>query len=246
MPSRERLTTHAIAKAYHGRTVVQDVSLEVAAGEIVGLLGPNGAGKTTTFYIIVGLIRPQAGTVRLNETVLTQLPMHQRARRGIAYLPQEPSIFRRMTVEENILAILEIFPRSRTETKDKLEKLLEQFGLTSIRQAKGFSLSGGERRRVELARLLATSPRFILLDEPFTGIDPIMVREVQNFIFFLKQQEIGVLVTDHRVRETLEITDRAYIMHDGRILQSGTPQALVESPEVKQIYLGEHFSFGDR
>lgn len=246
MVSRGKLTTHSIAKLYHGRAVVQDVTLEVKAGEIVGLLGPNGAGKTTTFYIIVGLIRPQVGTVCLDGTVLTPLPMHKRARLGIAYLPQEPSIFRRMTVEENILAILETLPGRRSERNEKLEKLLEQFGLNDIRQAHGYSLSGGERRRVELARLLATSPRFILLDEPFTGIDPIMVKEIQNFIFFLKEQGIGVLVTDHRVHETLEITDRAYIMYGGRILQSGSPQVLVENPEVKQIYLGEHFSFYGR
>jgi lipopolysaccharide export system ATP-binding protein len=244
--SRGKLTTHAIAKTYHGRVVVQDVSLEVGAGEIVGLLGPNGAGKTTTFYIIVGLIRPQAGTVCLDGTVLTPLSMHKRARLGIAYLPQEPSIFRRMTVEENILAILETLPGRRSERNEKLEKLLEQFGIEGIRKAYGYSLSGGERRRVELARLLATSPRFILLDEPFTGIDPIMVKEIQNFIFFLKEQDVGVLVTDHRVHETLEITDRAYIMCGGRILQSGSPQVLVENPQVKQIYLGEHFSFYGR
>jgi lipopolysaccharide export system ATP-binding protein len=228
---------------YHGRYVVQDVSIHVRAGEIVGLLGPNGAGKTTTFYIIVGLIRPQRGIVRLDNTALTHLPMHRRARLGIGYLPQEPSIFRKLTVEENILAILETLPLSRTELQRRVTSLLEEFALTELRQTKGYALSGGERRRVELARLLATSPRFILLDEPFTGIDPIMVGEIQTFIFYLKQQGIGILVTDHRVRETLEITDRAYIMHAGRVLQSGTPQELVESTEVKQIYLGERFSF---
>lgn len=240
------LTTHAIAKTYRGRAVVRDVSLRVGAGEIVGLLGPNGAGKTTTFYIMVGLIQPQSGTVCLDGTVLTRLPMHQRARLGLAYLPQEPSIFRGMTVADNLLAILETLPGRRYERREKLEKLLEQFGLGDLRQAHGYSLSGGERRRVELARLLATSPRFILLDEPFTGIDPIMVKEIQNFIFSLKEQGIGVLVTDHRVQETLEITDRAYIMYGGRILQSGSPQTLVENSQVKQIYLGEDFSFYGR
>lgn len=236
------LATHAISKTYRGRRVVQDVSLYVRTGEIVGLLGPNGAGKTTTFYIIVGLIRPDGGGVCLDDRELTSLPMHQRARSGIGYLPQESSIFRKMTVVENILAILETLPLSRAERRQRVASLLEDFALTDICDMPGYALSGGERRRVELARLLATCPRFVLLDEPFTGIDPIMVGELQTFIFRLKQQGIGILVTDHRVRETLEITDRAYIMHAGRILQSGTPQELVESREVKEIYLGERFS----
>jgi lipopolysaccharide export system ATP-binding protein len=217
----------------------------VNPGEIVGLLGPNGAGKTTTFYIIVGLVQPHSGTVCLDGQALTHLPMHRRARLGIGYLPQEPSIFRKLTVEENILAILEIRPMNRAAQLERVEVLLEEFSLTDLRKAKGYVLSGGERRRVELARLLATSPRFVLLDEPFTGIDPIMVNELQTFIFRLKRQGIGVLMTDHRVRETLEITDRAYIMHAGCVLQSGAPQELVESPEVKQIYLGERFSFSN-
>jgi len=236
------LATEAVAKTYRGRSVVQEVSLQVNAGEIVGLLGPNGAGKTTTFYIVVGLIRPDAGKVYLDGRSLTSLPMHKRARLGIGYLPQEPSIFRKMTVEENILAILETLPWRRSQRRGRAEALLEEFNLAPLRHTKGYALSGGERRRVELARLLAISPRYILLDEPFTGIDPIMVQEIQSFIFNLKQRGIGIFITDHRVRETLEITDRAYIMHAGRILQSGTPQELVESREVKEIYLGERFS----
>ena len=236
------LATHAVSKTYRGRTVVRDVSMEVKAGEIVGLLGPNGAGKTTTFYIVVGLVQPNGGKVCLDGVPLTLMPMHQRARQGIGYLPQEASIFRKMTVEENILAILEALPCSRSEKAQRAEELLTEFDLTTLRRMKGYTLSGGERRRVELARLLASSPRFALLDEPFTGIDPIMVGEVQTLIFHLKKRGIGVLITDHRVRETLEITDRAYIMHEGRILKSGVPQELIESSEVKQVYLGERFS----
>ena len=236
------LATHAVSKTYRGRTVVRDVSMEVKTGEIVGLLGPNGAGKTTTFYIVVGLVQPNEGKVCLDGVPLTSMPMHQRSRQGIGYLPQEASIFRKMTVEENILAILEALPRSRSEKAQRTEELLIEFNLTALRRMKGYTLSGGERRRVELARLLASSPRFALLDEPFTGIDPIMVGEVQTLIFHLKERGIGVLITDHRVRETLEITDRAYIMHEGRILKSGVPQELIESTEVKQVYLGERFS----
>ncbi len=242
MTNASTLTTRALAKSYRGRRVVDDVSLDVRAGEIVGLLGPNGAGKTTTFYIVVGLIRPDAGTVYLDGESLTALAMHQRAHRGIGYLAQEPSIFRRLTVEDNLKAIVETLSMSRAQQRERVRKLLDEFNLTALREVKGYALSGGERRRVELARLLVTSPRFILLDEPFTGIDPIMVQEIQNFIFRLKQQGIGIFITDHRVRETLEITDRAYIMHAGRILQSGAPQELVESHEVKEIYLGERFS----
>ncbi len=243
MTNAKTLTTVAISKSYRGRRVVDDVNLEVKAGEIVGLLGPNGAGKTTTFYMVVGLIRPDAGTVYLDGRPLTALAMHQRAHLGIGYLSQEPSIFRKLTVEDNLRAIVETLSLSRTERRKRIQALLEEFNLTALRDIKGYALSGGERRRVELARLLVTSPQFILLDEPFTGIDPIMVQEIQSFIFRLKQQGIGIFITDHRVRETLEITDRAYIMHAGRILQSGVPQELVESREVKEIYLGEHFSF---
>jgi lipopolysaccharide export system ATP-binding protein len=237
------LSTQSISKMYHRRWVVQDVSIQVGAGEIVGLLGPNGAGKTTTFYMIVGLIRPYSGTVCLDGQILTRLPMHQRARLGIGYLPQDASIFRKLTVEENILAVLEMLEMRHADRLRKVDRLLEEFSLQELRKTKGYTLSGGERRRVELARLLALAPRFVLLDEPFAGIDPIMVNEIQTFIFRLKQQGVGVLMTDHRVRETLEITDRAYIIHEGRVLQSGIPQELVESPEVKQIYLGEGFSF---
>lgn len=235
------LATQAITKTYQGRPVVRDVSLEVRAGEIVGLLGPNGAGKTTTFYIVVGLVRPDAGAVSLDGQVLTSLAMHQRARLGIGYLPQEPSIFRNMTVEENLLAILEMLAFARVERQERVATLLAEFNLTALRRVKGYALSGGERRRVELARLLVTSPRYVLLDEPFTGIDPLMVGELQRFIFRMKQQGVGIFITDHRVRETLEITDRAYIMHAGCILQSGIPQELVESQEVREIYLGDRF-----
>ena len=236
------LTTHAIWKTYRGRAVVQDVSIEVQAGEIVGLLGPNGAGKTTTFYMVVGLIRPDKGTVCMEGRALTHLPMHQRARLGIGYLPQEASIFRKMTVAENILAILETVSSSRAERLRRLEELLTEFRLTVLRDTPGQTLSGGERRRVELARLLATSPRFVLLDEPFTGIDPIMVNDIQTFVCSLKEKGIGILITDHRVQETLQITDRAYILHDGCVLYSGTPGELVENAAVKQIYLGEGFN----
>ena len=237
------LAAQAITKTYRGHPVVRDVSLTVDEGEIVGLLGPNGAGKTTTFYIVVGLVQPDAGTVSLDGRSLTSLAMHQRARLGIGYLPQEPSIFRNMTAEENLVAILETLALDRAARQERIETLLAEFNLTALRCVKGYALSGGERRRVELARLLVTSPRYILLDEPFTGIDPIMVGELQRLIFRLKRQGIGIFITDHRVRETLEITDRAYIMHAGCILQSGIPQELVESREVREIYLGERFSF---
>ena len=236
------LTTDGLAKSYRGRRVVDEVSLSVNAGEIVGLLGPNGAGKTTTFYIVVGLIQPDAGTVYLDGQPLTRLAMHERAHVGIGYLAQEPSIFRKLSVADNLKAIAETLPLSRAQQRERVRVLLDEFDLTALSNVRGYALSGGERRRVELARLLVTSPRFILLDEPFTGIDPIMVQEIQTFIFRLKQQGIGIFITDHRVRETLEITDRAYIMHAGRILQSGSPQELVESREVKEIYLGERFS----
>ena len=221
---------------------MQDVSIDVKAGEIVGLLGPNGAGKTTTFYMVVGLIRPDKGTVCLEGRALTHLPMHQRARLGIGYLPQEASIFRNMTVAENILAILETVSGNRAERLRRLEELLTEFRLTALQDTPGQALSGGERRRVELARLLTTSPRFVLLDEPFTGIDPIMVNDIQTFVGALKEKGIGILITDHRVQETLKITDRAYILHDGCVLYDGTPKELVENAEVKELYLGEGFS----
>lgn len=241
-PAAGILTACALAKIYRGRAVIEDVSLYIRTGEIVGLLGPNGAGKTTTFYTIVGLIQPHTGTVSLDDREITRLPMHQRARMGIGYLPQEASVFRKMTVEENIQAILETVSSNRTEQYHQREMLLTEFHLETIRKTRGYALSGGERRRVELARLLATSPRFVLLDEPFTGIDPIMIEELQEFIFRLKERGIGVLITDHRVRETLQIIDRAYIMHGGHILKSGTPRELIENIEVKQIYLGQSFS----
>ena len=241
-PSPGHLTTHAIWKTYRGRAVVQDVSIAVKAGEIVGLLGPNGAGKTTTFYMVVGLIRPDKGTVCLAGRALTHLPMHQRARLGIGYLPQEASIFRKMTVAENILAILETVSGNRARRLRQLEGLLTEFRLTGLRDTPGQALSGGERRRVELARLLATFPRFVLLDEPFTGIDPIMVSDIQTFVCSLKEKGIGILITDHRVQETLKITDRAYILHDGCVLYDGTPEELVDNAEVRQIYLGEGFN----
>jgi lipopolysaccharide export system ATP-binding protein len=240
---QKMLTAQSLCKTYHSRPVVHDVSLTVRTGEIVGILGPNGAGKTTIFYILAGLIRPNSGNVCLDGRPLTHLPMHRRARLGIGYLPQEPSIFRRMSVRDNLWAILETRPYGHIERLQRLEALLEEFGLMTLRHVMGQALSGGERRRVELARLLATTPQFILLDEPFTGIDPIMVREIQSLISYLRRIGLGILITDHRVRETLEITDRAYVIHAGRILRSGTPQELVESPEVKKIYLGEEFAF---
>jgi lipopolysaccharide export system ATP-binding protein len=240
---QKMLSTHSLFKTYYAQSVVCDVTLQVQKGEIVGLLGPNGAGKTTIFYIIAGLVQPDSGDVCIDGIPLTRLPMHRRARLGIGYLPQEPSVFRRMSVEDNLWAILETRSYSHAERLRRMAILLEEFGLRTLRHVKGHALSGGERRRVELARLLATTPRFILLDEPFTGIDPIMVREIQVLISHLKSKGLGILITDHRVRETLEITDRAYVIHAGCILRSGTPQELVESPEVKKIYLGEEFTF---
>ncbi len=213
-------------------------------GEVVGLLGPNGAGKTTTFHIIVGLTSPDSGRVLLNGNDITRLPMYQRARNGISYLPQEPSVFRKLTVEENILAILETLPLSWHERRQRLESLLEQLGLEKVRKSRGDTLSGGERRRVEIARSLVISPSFILLDEPFSGIDPLAVLDIQQIIAELKRTGIGVLVTDHNVRETLMVTDRAYIINNGNIFRSGTPEALSQDPEVKRVYLGETFSFG--
>ena len=236
-----RLAALGLVKSYHRRRVVDEVSLTIAGGEVVGLLGPNGAGKTTTFYMLVGLTRPDAGQVRLNDTDITAIPLYQRARIGIGYLPQEPSVFRGLTVEENILAVLELQRLSRGERQLKATELLVEFGLDRCRGRLATTLSGGERRRVEIARALATSPTFLLLDEPFAGIDPIMLAELQQLVSQLKARGLGVLITDHRVRETLEITDRAYIIHHGRILESGTPQALAENAQVIQTYLGERF-----
>ena len=236
------LQTEDLTKSYRGRKIVDDLCLEVRRGEVVGLLGPNGAGKTTTFSIMVGLVSPDAGKVLLDGADLTQMPMYQRARLGVSYLPQEPSIFRKLTVEENLLAVLETLSVPWRERRERLEMLLEQFGLVAVRYNRGYMLSGGERRRVEIARSLVISPHFILLDEPFSGIDPITVMDIQRLIAQLKESGIGILVTDHNVRETLRVTDRAYIINNGRIFRSGTPYELGTDPEVKRIYLGERFA----
>jgi lipopolysaccharide export system ATP-binding protein len=239
----QTLATDEISKSYRGRRVVNGVSLRISQGEVVGLLGPNGAGKTTSFYMIVGLTPPDNGRVLLDENDISTVPMYLRARNyGISYLPQEPSIFRKLTVEENILAVLEAQPISWHERRERLEKLIDQLGLGVIRRNRGYALSGGERRRVEIARCLCISPSFMLLDEPFSGIDPIAVLDLQKIIFDLKASGIGVLVTDHNVRETLSVTDRAYIINEGRIFRTGTPEQLGNDIEVKKIYLGESFS----
>ncbi|HTR26981.1 MAG TPA: LPS export ABC transporter ATP-binding protein [Terriglobales bacterium] len=237
------LATDEIGKTYRGRRVVNGVSLRVLQGEVVGLLGPNGAGKTTSFYAIVGLIPPDTGRVLYDEEDITNVPMYLRARQyGISYLPQEASIFRKLTVEENILAVLEAQPISWHERREKAETLIDQLGLEHIRQNRGYALSGGERRRVEIARSLCINPTFILLDEPFSGIDPIAVLDLQKIISDLRASGIGILITDHNVRETLSVTDRAYIINEGRIFRSGTPEQLGGDPEVRRIYLGESFS----
>jgi lipopolysaccharide export system ATP-binding protein len=235
------LRTHELTKSYGGRTVVRGVSLEVASGEVVGLLGPNGAGKTTIFYMTVGLTAPDSGRVLLDGTDVTGDPMYVRARKGIGYLPQEPSIFRGLTVEQNILAILETLPLDGKARRARLPELLAELGLTPLATAPAYTLSGGERRRVEITRALAVSPLFILLDEPFAGIDPIAVADIQKIIFHLKERGIGVLITDHNVRETLRITDRTYIVRDGVILRSGTPAGLAADEDVRRIYLGTDF-----
>ena len=237
------LRTDGIGKSYGEREVVRGVSLEIAQGEVVGLLGPNGAGKTTSFYMIVGLVRPDAGRVSVDDADITRLPMYLRARKyGISYLPQEPSVFRKLTVEENILAVLEAREFNYALRRTRTETLIEQLSLGHVRGTRGFALSGGERRRVEIARCLAIEPAFILLDEPFSGIDPIAVLDLQEIIFGLKRSGIGVLITDHNVRETLVVTDRAYIINEGQIFRAGTPGELGRDPEVKRIYLGEKFS----
>ena len=239
------LATDSIGKSYGGREVVRGVSVEIRQGEVVGLLGPNGAGKTTSFYMIVGLVRPDAGRILADGEDISRLPMYLRARNyGISYLPQEPSVFRKLTVEENILAVLEAQSLYWEERRARTEKLIEQLNLGQIRKTRGYALSGGERRRVEIARCLSIQPSFILLDEPFSGIDPIAVLDLQEIIFDLKASGIGVLITDHNVRETLSVTDRAYIINEGRIFRSGTPGELGRDPEVKRVYLGEGFSFG--
>jgi lipopolysaccharide export system ATP-binding protein len=236
-----KLHTDNLVKFYSKRKVVNGVSIYLDSGEIVGLLGPNGAGKTTTFYMITGLISPNGGKVLLDDTDITRLPMYRRARKGIGYLPQEASIFRKLTVAENIMAILEYMPMSRKERKDRLAELLKDLDVEHIADSKGYNLSGGERRRVEIARALVTQPKFILLDEPFSGIDPITVEEIQKIIHRLKDKGLGILVTDHNVRETLSITDRAYIIYEGEILKSGSAEFLANDPEARQLYLGEKF-----
>src|SRR5580698_9583280 len=239
----QKLETVEICKSYRGRRVVHDVSVYVNPGEIVGLLGPNGAGKTTSFYMVVGLISPDSGKVVLDGVDLTGMPMFQLAKHGISYLPQEASVFRKLTVEENLMAILQTRRMSGRERRDKMNNLIDQMGLGTVRRSKGFVLSGGERRRVEIARSLAIDPSFLLLDEPFSGIDPIQVLELQRIILDLKRDGLGILVTDHNVRETLSVTDRAYIINEGKIFRSGSPDDLAADPEVKRVYLGESFQF---
>jgi lipopolysaccharide export system ATP-binding protein len=239
----QKLSTDEIGKSYKGRQVVRGVSVHVSQGEVVGLLGPNGAGKTTSFYMIVGLIAPDSGRVLADGEDITRVPMYMRARQyGISYLPQEPSVFRKLTVEENILAVLEVQNVSREMRRSRTEKLIEQLNLGTIRKTRGYALSGGERRRVEIARCLCIQPSFILLDEPFSGIDPIAVLDLQEIIFDLKASGIGVLITDHNVRETLSVTDRAYVINEGKIFADGTPDQLGNDAEVRRLYLGEGFS----
>jgi len=240
--SADSLSAVNLQKTYGRRRVVDDVSLFVEHGEVVGLLGANGAGKTTTFYMMTGLESAEKGKIFLNGQDVTKLPMYLRARLGLGYLPQEPSIFRKMSAEQNILAVLETMKLSRTARFARLEELLTEFGVTHVRRTRGDALSGGERRRVEIARCLATEPQIILLDEPFAGIDPIAIDDIREIILYLKRQGIGILITDHNVRETLGITDRAYIMAEGKILRSGAPAELVEDPDVRRLYLGERFS----
>jgi lipopolysaccharide export system ATP-binding protein len=236
-----KLQAVELNKSYRGRKVVDDVELEIGQGEVVGLLGPNGAGKTTTFYILVGLARPDSGRVLLNGEEITDLPMYLRARSGISYLPQEPSVFRQLTCEQNLLAVLETLPLSPEQQRDRLEELLVQMGLETVRTSKAYMLSGGERRRLEIARSLTLEPSFILLDEPFSGIDPLTVKDLQEIIRELAKSGIGVLITDHNVRETLTVTDRAYILKSGKIFRKGRPEDLSNDPEVRRVYLGDHF-----
>ena len=240
--SADSLSAFNLQKTYGRRRVVDDVSIFVGHGEVVGLLGANGAGKTTTFYMMTGLERAEAGRIYLNSQDVTSLPMYLRARLGLGYLAQEPSIFRKMSAEQNILAVLETMKMKRAARFERLEELLEEFGIAHVRKTRGDALSGGERRRVEIARCLATEPQFILLDEPFAGIDPIAIDDIREIILYLKNQGIGILITDHNVRETLGITDRAYIMAEGKILRSGKPAELVEDADVRRLYLGERFS----
>ena len=236
-----RLAARGLCKTYRGRQVVHEVDLELASGEVVGLLGPNGAGKTTSFYMVVGLVRPDAGDVFLNDHPLTDLPMFQRARMGLSYLPQEASVFRKLTVEQNLLAILETVESDRVARQERKDRLLNDFRLTHVAGSYGYALSGGERRRVEIARALVLEPKFILLDEPFAGIDPISVLDIQDLIVALKERGIGVLISDHNVRETLGVCERAYILNEGCILEEGTPDEIAASPRARAIYLGEKF-----
>lgn len=236
------LRTDNLVKSFKGRTVVAGVSISLEAGEVVGLLGPNGAGKTTTFYMVLGLLKPDRGQVILNGEDVTDLPVYKRARKGLGFLPQEPSIFRKLTVEQNVMAILEILDLSEEERRQRLESLLQELDLTHLAKSKAYTLSGGERRRAEITRALVTSPNFMLLDEPFAGIDPIAIADIQAIIARLKQKGVGVLITDHNVRETLQIVDRAYLIYEGRVLVSGTAQELASDERAREIYLGERFS----
>ncbi|MCB0571043.1 MAG: LPS export ABC transporter ATP-binding protein [Phaeodactylibacter sp.] len=241
MDSTARLWCENLVKVYGRREVVRHVSLEVNQGEIVGLLGPNGAGKTTTFYMVVGFIRPNEGQVYLEQENITSLPMYKRAQLGIGYLPQEPSVFRKLSVEDNVKAVLEMTALSKAQQRERLEGLINEFGLEKVRKSRGDTLSGGERRRTEIARALATDPKFILLDEPFAGIDPIAVEDIQYIVAKLKTKNIGILITDHNVQETLSITDRAYLMFEGSILKAGTAEELAADEMVRKVYLGKHF-----
>jgi lipopolysaccharide export system ATP-binding protein len=239
--TRSRLTTEGLLKYYGRRRVVNDVSIEVNGGEVVGLLGPNGAGKTTTFYMIVGMVRANEGTIRLDTADITHMPMYKRARLGIGYLPQEPSIFRGLSVEDNLMAVIETMPYPRSERRTVLDRLLGQLDIGHLRKSMGYQLSGGERRRVEITRALVTNPKFMLLDEPFAGIDPIAVQDLQGIVRKLREQGLGILITDHNVRDTLSITDRAYIMYEGAIKRTGTAAELAADAEVREIYLGNSF-----
>lgn len=238
-----KLIAEGIYKSYKGRKVVNEISIEVNKGEIVGLLGPNGAGKTTSFYMIVGLIKPDGGKISLNNNDITKFPMYLRAQNGIGYLAQEASVFRKLSIEDNIKAVLELTNLSKEEQNLKLESLLDEFQLQKIRTSRGDLLSGGERRRTEIARALATDPKFVLLDEPFAGVDPIAVEDIQKIIFHLKKRKIGILITDHNVQETLAITDRTYLMFEGNILKSGKPEELAKDELVRKVYLGQNFEF---
>lgn len=241
-----QIIANNLKKIYNGKEVVKDISLEVNQGEIVGLLGPNGAGKTTSFYMIVGLVRPNYGQVLFDGKDITSFPMYKRAQMGIGYLPQEVSVFRNLSVEDNITAILELFIKEKSKRKERLEELLSEFGLTEHRKTMGQSLSGGQKRRVEIARALASDPKFILLDEPFAGVDPVAVEDIQSIVSKLKQKNIGVLITDHNVQETLAITDRTYLMFEGNILKAGKPRELVEDEMVRKVYLGQNFIFREK